>query len=265
MPLPLTAVFMAFVSIGVASQVIAHFSPVVRQEEEPEYFWDLIGLASTLVFTGLATVYIVEPIRGWLEDTNFLVGWYAAMQSKPIWLLLLINLILADFIAYWGHRVLHTRQLWSTHAWHHSVKILNWVSGMRASPLHTIIIIALPLLLSSTAVPLPHASMAPLMSAIFSIFIQHSLHSNIRVPFAKQIEWLLITPRYHRVHHSAHKHHTDSNFGFVFPLWDRLFFTYSDPQEVPVDEPLGLDYEFNKTLALVGLPARKGELLEDFR
>lgn len=258
-PVPLTSMLVAFVSIGFASQLIARFSPVVSQEEDSEYFWNIIGLVATLLFTALATTYIVEPIRGFLGGTRLLVAWYATLQSQSMWLLFLINLIFADFIAYWGHRALHSPRLWTTHAWHHSPKILYWVSGMRASPFHIIMITALPLLLSTTVLPLPDASVAPLMSAILSIFIQHSLHSNIRVPCAKMIEWLLITPRYHRVHHSAYKPRTDSNFGFVFPVWDRIFSTYSDPEEVPVDEPLGLDYEINKTLALVGCPARKAE------
>ena len=252
-----TVVILAFLAIGLCSQLIGHICPIVRQAEMPEYLWDIIGLVSTLVFTALATVYMVEPTRGWIAGTDSLAGWYATLQSKPIWLVLLINLVLADFLAYWGHRVLHTRPLWSTHAWHHSPKTINWLSGMRASPFHIVMITALPLLLSSTAVPLPHASMAPLIVAIFAIFIQHTLHSNIRVRFAQQIEWLFITPRYHRVHHSSRKHHTDSNFGFVLPVWDRLFLTYSDPQEVPAEELIGLDYEFNKTLALVGLPAKR--------
>ena len=40
------------------------------------------------------------------------------------------------------------------------------------------------------------------------------------------VRWLVVTPDMHRVHHSIIRAETDSNFGFNFPWWDRLFGTY---------------------------------------
>jgi hypothetical protein len=53
-------------------------------------------------------------------------------------------------------------------------------------------------------------------------------HSNVRMPQAieRVLRWLLVTPDMHRVHHSILRRETDSNFGFNFPWWDRLFRTY---------------------------------------
>src|SRR5258706_2126396 len=53
-------------------------------------------------------------------------------------------------------------------------------------------------------------------------------HSNVRMPAATErvLRWLTVTPDMHRVHHSVVRRETDSNFGFNFPWWDRLFGTY---------------------------------------
>jgi sterol desaturase/sphingolipid hydroxylase (fatty acid hydroxylase superfamily) len=58
-------------------------------------------------------------------------------------------------------------------------------------------------------------------------------HSNVRVsPFVERVlRWLVVTPDMHRVHHSIVRRETNSNFGFNFPWWDRLFGTYRPQPE----------------------------------
>jgi sterol desaturase/sphingolipid hydroxylase (fatty acid hydroxylase superfamily) len=53
-------------------------------------------------------------------------------------------------------------------------------------------------------------------------------HANIRVPvwFDRALGWLIVTPAMHRVHHHYRLPYTDSNYGNIFSLWDRLFGTY---------------------------------------
>src|SRR2546427_624543 len=53
-------------------------------------------------------------------------------------------------------------------------------------------------------------------------------HGNVRVSPAldRFLRWLVVTPDMHRVHHSILPEETNSNFGFNFPWWDRLFGTY---------------------------------------
>ena len=58
-------------------------------------------------------------------------------------------------------------------------------------------------------------------------------HSNVRIPSAVErlVRWFVVTPDMHRVHHSVVPRETDSNFGFNFPWWDRLFGTYRSQPE----------------------------------
>jgi sterol desaturase/sphingolipid hydroxylase (fatty acid hydroxylase superfamily) len=50
------------------------------------------------------------------------------------------------------------------------------------------------------------------------------------------LEWVFITPRLHHVHHSDNLTLSNANFGVIFSIWDRLFGTYVNPDEVK--EPL---------------------------
>ena len=69
-------------------------------------------------------------------------------------------------------------------------------------------------------------------------------HSNVRMPETLEgvIRWLVVTPDMHRTHHSILRRETDSNFGFNFPWWDRLFRTYRAEPEAGHDGMiLGID------------------------
>jgi sterol desaturase/sphingolipid hydroxylase (fatty acid hydroxylase superfamily) len=71
---------------------------------------------------------------------------------------------------------------------------------------------------------------------------------------ARHVEKLFVTPRMHFVHHSARKDYSNSNYGFVFSIWDKMFGTFTDPDSVAKDDKLGLDYNDSKWRMLIGLP-----------
>ncbi len=55
-------------------------------------------------------------------------------------------------------------------------------------------------------------------------------HANIRTNFGL-LKYVLVTPQFHRVHHSGEPQHADMNFGLMFTFWDRLFGTHWDDYE----------------------------------
>jgi sterol desaturase/sphingolipid hydroxylase (fatty acid hydroxylase superfamily) len=75
------------------------------------------------------------------------------------------------------------------------------------------------------------------------LFIQFWEHTNLDVNIGL-LKHVVITPVYHRVHHSVE--HNQSNFAATFSLWDRLFGTYCDPAGVPADAQLGLGEPFDR-------------------
>jgi sterol desaturase/sphingolipid hydroxylase (fatty acid hydroxylase superfamily) len=239
-------------SIGLLHQALARLIPLRPRQPRPEIAWDAIGI--------IATGFVAWWVGSWLDDGVEGLGalpglayWAATIDTWPAWTSWTAYFITADFLVYWAHRLLHGRWLWHTHAWHHSPRTLYWASGLRGSPVHVLMVLA-PSTIAAVVVPVPDIDTLIVGVALFDIVNQHYLHSNIWWPGARHLERALVTPRYHFVHHSARPELANSNYGFVFTWWDRLFGTYTDPDRVPADDPLGLGYAIPKWRLLIGLP-----------
>lgn len=138
---------------------------------------------------------------------------------------LLIGILLSDLNGYVAHRLYHRVPLfWRFHRVHHSDIELDATSALRMHPFEFIFQAAT----QATVLPLLGVS-----NASFAIYVALSLplfilnHANIKYPgwYEKYVSLLLVTPDWHRVHHSADQPLTDSNFADVFTIWDRLFGT----------------------------------------
>ena len=159
----------------------------------------------------------------------------------PVWLEVLIAVLLLDMIIYWQHRLFHALPwLWRLHRMHHSDIHIDASTGLRFHPGE----ILLSMLIKLVAVAALGA--APLAVLIFEVLLNAGSlfnHSNLRLPVPLD-HWLrrvIVTPDMHRVHHSWHRHEHDSNFGFSFPWWDRLFRSYrAQPEEGHLDMTIGL-------------------------
>jgi sterol desaturase/sphingolipid hydroxylase (fatty acid hydroxylase superfamily) len=120
-----------------------------------------------------------------------------------------------------------TPWLWRVHRVHHFDNVVDVSTGLRNHPVEL-----LPVVLINASVAimfglLPWALITyGTAEALFALYS----HANIRFPTSldRTLRLVLVTPRIHAVHHSAHKPETDSNYGGVFTIWDRLFGTYCD-------------------------------------
>jgi sterol desaturase/sphingolipid hydroxylase (fatty acid hydroxylase superfamily) len=150
---------------------------------------------------------------------------------------IVLALFLGDFVIYWIHRGQHRFEpMWRTHRWHHSATALYWFSGFRTSFLHSFCYN-----LPQVVIPIAIFDLTPVQAGIgysITLLIQFWEHTNVRVNIGP-LAWLIISPDYHRVHHSASRY-CRMNLGTTFSVWDRWFGTYVDPATVPRDEPLGL-------------------------
>jgi len=99
---------------------------------------------------------------------------------------------------------------------------------------------------------------------LFEVILNSSAqfnHGNVAIPLSldRILRRFVVTPDMHRVHHSWKVKETNSNFGFFFPWWDRLFGTYRDqPQEGHREMTIGLkeyrDFEKLNLLRLLWIP-----------
>ena len=145
-----------------------------------------------------------------------------------VWLPLrvLMFYLVADCGSYWMHRLMHTRHVWRIHRWHHSSKHLYWLSGVRAT-LPQQILFNLPYVI---AAPILAGAPVWVFAGILveGVARNHWMHMNVSWR-SNWIERVLVTPRYHHIHHSSDAELHDGNYGSLFSIWDRMFGTYLDP------------------------------------
>ena len=157
------------------------------------------------------------------------------LVTLPLWLEFLLALILLDLAVYLQHRLFHhVPALWRLHRMHHADTDLDVTTGARFHPVEILVSLGIKLL---TIFPLGAAPPAVLLFEIALNASSMFNHSNVRVAPAieRLLRWLVVTPDMHRVHHSVVRRETDSNFGFNFPWWDRLFGTYRSQPEAGHD------------------------------
>jgi len=179
-------------------------------------------LAFLLYFAALAIGFQNIP-------REFLSRGFGPLARQPAWLQCFEILVISDLVDYWTHRTLHLGPGWRIHAIHHSPEEMNWISSSRVHPLNDLITRScqlLPILLlgfSAAAV----IAVVPLVS-----FYVMFLHSNVRWGFGP-FRWVLVSPAYHRWHHTSDEEGIDKNFAGIFPVWDLLFGTAYFPRTLP--------------------------------
>lgn len=149
------------------------------------------------------------------------------MRDASSWLLLFVGV---EFIYYWEHRLSHrVHLLWATHAVHHSSEAMVFTSAYRlgwTQLLSAMWIMLLPMVWLGY----PPGSVLTLLA--FNLAYQFWLHTEL-IGSLGPLEYVLNTPRHHRVHHSTQLEHQDRNFGGVLIVFDRIFGTVCDDAAAP--------------------------------
>jgi sterol desaturase/sphingolipid hydroxylase (fatty acid hydroxylase superfamily) len=185
---------------------------------------NVFAVGTLAPFLSLAAAYAIQEIGFGFIDLRTLGfegmggGLFAVLVGTLIW----------DLLQYWQHRAEHgVKLLWRLHVLHHCDEHMNVTTASR----HHI----LELLLAPVFVTIPTAilfQVPPVAIAILSLIPYAWLyftHANIDLGFGP-FWWLLVSPNYHRVHHSLAPEHIDRNFVNWFPLWDILFGTAVAPR-----------------------------------
>jgi sterol desaturase/sphingolipid hydroxylase (fatty acid hydroxylase superfamily) len=168
----------------------------------------------------------------------------------PLAIRILFYVVLADLGFYWIHRWLHTRYLWPAHKWHHCPTYMYWLAGVRGS------------VVQQTLVNVPYIAagvfldVAPwwMFWAILVKNIAQNDFMHLNVPWGNRwLEWIIITPRYHHVHHSDNPAHYRNNLAGLFPIWDHAFGTYLDPEKVPRKLTFGIGDSAPAVRLLIGI------------
>ena len=151
------------------------------------------------------------------------------------------GILLLDLGIYLQHRTFHTVWLfWKVHRMHHVDTDFDASTALRFHPIEiTLSMLYKLLLVLVLGVP-------ALGVLVFEVLLNSCAlfnHGNLHIPrfIDKYLRLLIVTPDFHRVHHSAIASETNTNYGFNFPWWDRLFGSYKpQPDEGHAEMVIGL-------------------------
>jgi sterol desaturase/sphingolipid hydroxylase (fatty acid hydroxylase superfamily) len=156
---------------------------------------------------------------------SWLVENLTIYQVQSSWLLYVIAFLALDFAGYWVHRLAHTVNFfWNNHIVHHSSEEFNLACALRQSISVYFRIYAF-LLIPAAMFGVPQeviAVVAPLH--LFAQFWYHTQH----IHKMGWLEYIIVTPAHHRVHHAINPEYLDKNYGQIFIFWDRMFGTFQE-------------------------------------
>ncbi|QNA43989.1 sterol desaturase family protein [Lacibacter sediminis] len=156
---------------------------------------------------------------------------FGIINQLPVAVQWIIGFIAWDFCFYWSHRFHHSvKFLWAVHGVHHEGEHFNLSLGIRNSWYSSITSYPFYAVMAFAGIPL---DIFITVSGIH-FFIQFYNHNHF-VKKSGWLEYILITPSHHRVHHGKNDLYVDKNFGGTFVVWDKLFRTFqAEKRDIPV-------------------------------
>ena len=187
------------------------------------------------------------------------------LVALPLWAELLIALIALDFLAqYVAHYLLHqVRWMWRLHVVHHSDTKVDATTGARLHPGDYAVRESFAL----SAMVITGAPLAfYLVYRVLTILFTFVTHANVASPrwLDAPLSWVFVTPNMHKFHHHFERPWTDTNYGGILSIWDRLFgtFVYGDPRRVQYGVDVADDERDEDVLHQLGLPFQRGRTLD---
>lgn len=156
---------------------------------------------------------------------KWMVDHWAIFEIKSTPIVAIIAFIVLDLAGYWGHRLNHQINfLWNQHLIHHSSEEFNLACALRQS-ISSLVNFFTIFLLPAAILGVPAQTIAIIAPIhLFAQFWYHTVHIN-RMGF---LEYFLVTPSHHRVHHAINPEYIDKNHGQIFIIWDKLFGTFQE-------------------------------------
>ena len=187
----------------------------------PNFFFTFTTIVINFIFA-----FLLLNVSDWTSHAEFgLLHW---LPTLPLWIDVLLGVLLLDLIgAYLPHFVEHKiKPLWMIHLVHHSDPQVDTTTANRHHPLESLVrfiftLIGVGFLGTSIGIIMLYQALS-VVSTQFN-------HANIKIPkrLDRWISYLVVSPDMHKIHHHYRLPYTDTNFGNIFSVWDRLFGTFS--------------------------------------
>lgn len=190
-----------------------------------------------VIHTGFGVLIVLAS--DWAKAQQFGIVYWTGAASSTVLTILISALVLDLFGGWTAHWVEHKVPLfWRMHIVHHADNNVDVTTGLRHHPLESVwrgLFFMIGLGLSGA--PIYGVMIYQTFLTVFTAFT----HANISLPawLDKGLSYILVSPNMHKVHHHWKQPYTDTNYGAVFAIWDRIFGTYSEL--APKDIRYGLD------------------------
>ncbi|WP_456440350.1 sterol desaturase family protein [Psychroserpens sp.] len=179
----------------------------------------------TTIVINFGLAFLLIGTADWVKENQFgIINW---IPNLHLWAYVLSGVLLLDFFgAYLAHLIEHkVKPLWMVHLVHHTDHNVDTTTANRHHPLESVIRFAFTL-----------TGVFIIGTPIAIVFLYQSLslvatqfnHANIKLPnkVDEVLSYIIVSPNMHKVHHHYMLPYTDSNYGNIFSIWDRLFGTF---------------------------------------
>lgn len=179
----------------------------------------------TSIIVNFALAFILLKSADWAVQNHFgILQW---LPKMPLWAFTIVGLLLLDLIGAWfvhwtEHRV---KWMWKFHLIHHSDTNVDTTSANRHHPGESVF----RFIFTTAGIVIAGAPMwMVFMYQAISVLLSQFNHANIVIPkwLDNAMSWVLVSPDMHKVHHHYVLPYTDSNYGNIFSIWDRIFGTF---------------------------------------
>ncbi|GAB1857698.1 sterol desaturase family protein [Flavobacteriaceae bacterium MHTCC 0001] len=179
----------------------------------------------TTILVNLPLAFLLLKSSDWVVANDFgILNW---LPELPLWLYVVTGLLLMDFIgAYLPHFIEHkVKPLWMVHLVHHTDHNVDTTTANRHHPLESVIRYVFTLIgVFIIGTPIALVMLYQSLSVVATQFN----HANIKLPKTLDdiLSYVIVSPDMHKVHHHYRLPYTDSNYGNIFSVWDRLCGTF---------------------------------------
>ena len=205
-----TPLYLVIIGLEILLSNYRHRKSYSVRDTVTNFYLMILNSAVDLLFRGVYLVVLQFCyLHHWISVTNIFSYWFLLLLAE-------------DFLYYWLHRWDHEiRLFWAVHVTHHSSDKMNFTVGFRSSVFQ-------PLYRFVYFIPLALLGFKPLdivliysATQIWGIFVHTELIGKMG-----WLEYILVTPSHHRVHHASNPKYLDKNMGMFLIVWDQLFGTF---------------------------------------
>ncbi len=219
------AAVLAYAIPGFFLLIIAEAWAASREKVKVNQDLDTISSLSSGITNTIKNILGLSLI---IVSYDWMVDHFAIWDWQAHWLVYVIAFLGIDFAAYWSHRFNHEiNLLWNRHIVHHSSEEFNLSCALR-QPISNVISIYFFLYIPLAIIGVPAQVIAVL--APLHLFAQFWYHTRL-IDRMGWLEYIIVTPSHHRVHHAINDEYIDKNYAAIFILWDKWFGTFQEEKK----------------------------------